>query len=160
MTCEHYESSLRRHAFGDPAPPELEAHLMGCAACRGALAAERELACRVDAALEESLRVEPATGCLDRVRQALAEDRAARRGGWGPTVRVPLLALVAGIVLLMVSLALLFHRPSDRREQEVQAEAITRSADRMEIPVITEADLEGFEPVREVRITRTKEVKR
>src|SRR5687768_14565948 len=97
--------AIRRYAQG-AAPPDLaasaEAHLMKCAACRGAIAS------RVDARRVESIWQEVADR-VDAPRRRGPERLLARLGvgeatarlvAATPTLRVPWLLAVAGVLVL------------------------------------------------------------
>lgn len=97
MSCEGHRSVLIDVSLGAPAPPALAVHLAECEACRAALDTEQQLVGRLDAEVEDSLRLQPSVGFLPRVRQRVTERRPARRR-WLVVWLVP-----ATIGLLLVS---------------------------------------------------------
>jgi hypothetical protein len=67
------------------------------------------------------------------------------------SIPVPLPVAVAVLLLLFVSAALVMHRGPSRAQPSV-AEA-TLSAGNVEVPVVTQTNLAGFEPVKDMNPT-------
>jgi hypothetical protein len=79
MRCDRYEQGLTVGAAGGPIPPDLEAHLEGCGACRERLTEERARLGRVDQVLMAHLDVEPSPALRRRVIARVVEAERARR---------------------------------------------------------------------------------
>jgi hypothetical protein len=78
MTCTEFENSLTEYLAGElPRPEAAEAHLAGCAVCRGLVEATR----RVDRQLREAvLAEEPSTAAvLSRVRLEIRQESDRRQ---------------------------------------------------------------------------------
>jgi hypothetical protein len=116
MACERYTAGLTDLALGVPAPPELDAHLAACAACRDALERERLLVRTIDGALRDGLAREPSPALLARVRQRLGEPQRSRFF-W--PARLWALAAAAGLVL--VALVLFRPAPGSRAPRPIAA---------------------------------------
>lgn len=102
MSCERYADALLEHALGEPAPPELEAHLAGCVACRAALHREQRLLGRIDGELHEAISVTPNPEFLPRVQARVADAAATGRPWrlfWLLPVAASVVALVAAVSL-------------------------------------------------------------
>jgi hypothetical protein len=99
MACERYQGALTDLAAGAPAAPGLEAHLVGCAACRQELDALRRALALVETDLRQLLETEPSPALAARIRRAAAEPLVSP--AWRPG-RV--LQVVAAAALLAVAL--------------------------------------------------------
>jgi hypothetical protein len=74
MSCERYVGALADYAAGDGAPPELEAHLASCAACRNELTVLRRALDLAAGEMGALLSAEPSAFLKARIRRATAED--------------------------------------------------------------------------------------
>jgi hypothetical protein len=86
MSCERHADAILEHALGEPAPPELEAHLRSCAACREALQRERRLLGGIDGELRDAVSLVPSPAFLPRVRERVAREADARTWTWSRLV--------------------------------------------------------------------------
>ena len=129
MTCDEARKLLGAHADGElglPHAAELEAHLEGCAGCRGALAGLTELGAGVRA--HAAYHAAPA-GLAARIRAALPREAspaaavepvpaAARRWGW-PQLGAGLVAAFA--LAWSAGLYLVLPGAAERLEEELVA---------------------------------------
>jgi Putative zinc-finger len=129
MNCKRYESWVKDAALGELDPRRhtvLTAHLAGCARCRRAFDAERQLAAAIDEGLAESLNCRPSAEFAAGVRTRLAEDsRTGKFGIYSPrrTWALACGAGLAALAMLVVAIGLL-HRA---RRQPVIAHSSVRS---------------------------------
>ncbi len=100
MSCANFAEAILEHALGEPATPELQAHLRSCEACRAALERERRLVGTIDDGLSEALAVAPSPALLPRVRQAVGTPRAHSAWSW-PRL-LPIAAGLAAVATLLV----------------------------------------------------------
>lgn len=87
MPCESYQSALSEAAAGAPATSALRSHLIVCAACRSALAAEETLFASIDTGLHSVANAEVPSSLIPSVRARL--DEPAPRKRWLVPVLVP-----------------------------------------------------------------------
>lgn len=108
MSCR-YQSWIAESAAEALAPArqaEFEAHVAGCAECRGALERERALQARIQGELRAMLDETPSTAVAARVRQRIAEEPSADARGWSwLTAAAGALAAVALVVWLLLPAA-------------------------------------------------------
>ena len=108
-------------ALGQAASAELEAHLAGCPACSGALAAWRARAGQLDDGVRRAVAVEPPEGAAERVLARVNPGDARPARAWHPRIAAAALAAAA------VVLAALHHqrvsRERDRERTELLAAA-------------------------------------
>ena len=98
MSCEAYQSALTEAAAGAPASPALRSHLVICANCRAALAAEEALLSSIDASLRVAANAEVPPSLIPSVRARLNEPASRKR--WFLPVLVP-----AAAALVLVAYA-------------------------------------------------------
>jgi hypothetical protein len=104
MPCESYKSALSEAAAGAPLSGALRSHLIGCAACRAALAAEEALFASIDAGLRSAANAKIPASLISSVRARLAEQVEPRRawfGAWHWTaagVALVMAIVVAGVM--------------------------------------------------------------
>ncbi len=102
MSCERYRNALAAVAAGDPARPDLEAHLDSCAACRAELDGLRQALGLADSTLRLIVTAAPSPDLPARIRRAVGESREATVGkplpwrwAWTALAAVCLVAAVA-----------------------------------------------------------------
>jgi len=103
--CASLRAALRDAGMGGPTSPALEAHLAGCASCRGELDALRGLSRAIDEELRATLALEPSPALLPRVRARV------EAGGAGAGLFAPRWLGWAAAVLAVAGVAYLASRP-------------------------------------------------
>ncbi len=101
MPCESFQSSLTEAAAGAPASPALRSHLIACAECRAALAAEEALFAAVDAGLRVVANSEVPASLIPSVHAHLVE-QALERSRLLSVWAIAGATLAAAIVVLSV----------------------------------------------------------
>lgn len=87
MPCESFKSALSEAAAGAPASPALRSHLIVCADCRAALAAEESLFASIDTGLRSLANAEVPASLIPSVRARLNEPAPRKR--WLLPILVP-----------------------------------------------------------------------
>ena len=112
MSCDTYKDALNSVAAGAPATSALRSHLVSCAACRAALAAEQALLGSIDAGLRLVANAEIPPSLVPSARVRLQESTPQAR--W----IVPSLVPAAAVLLVALFVAHEFRwfilKPSDR----------------------------------------------
>jgi hypothetical protein len=136
MACERFRDALSEHAAGEPAAPELGAHLPECEGCRLELEGLRRALALADAELGNLLSAVPSPELAARIRTAVARDPAApawRPGFW------PSLAAAAAALLAVVGLVALRDEPSRSRAAATQAQRAPEALEKPAPPSPPEA---------------------
>ena len=108
MPCESYQSALSEAAAGAPATSALRSHLIVCAACRSALAAEETLFASIDTGLHSVANAEVPSSLIPSVRARMNEPAPRKR--W----LLPILVPAAAALLLAAFAARSFrHAPAN-----------------------------------------------
>jgi hypothetical protein len=106
MSCERYADAILEQALGEPAAPELEAHLRTCDACRETLERERRLIGTIDGELREAVSVSPRPWFRRGVRERIASESRRRR-----LQRYVLLPVAASVVVSIAAWSLMRRAP-------------------------------------------------
>jgi hypothetical protein len=117
MPCESFQSALSEAAAGAPASAALRSHLIVCADCRAALAAEESLFASIDTGLRSAANAEVPASLIPSVRARLNEPAPRKR--W----LLPVLVPVAAALLLVALAARSFRHTSANPSQSAPLNA-------------------------------------
>src|SRR5271168_2087311 len=129
MSCEQYKDALNETAAGVAASSALRAHLIVCAECRDALAAEVALFVSIDAHVRAAANTEIPPTLLPALRARLV-DESPRKNLWPVPIIVPLAAALVFAVFLLHG----FRRSTVQMHRAVNPQSTTSAAESPGVP--------------------------